>query len=332
VPATSIRRPGPDACPGVLTVWAAFDGGLARVRLPGGRLGTAGARLLAEAATELGNGLLELTTRGNIQLRGLRTNAEADLAARLRLAGLLPSDRHDRVRNIIASPLSGLVDPTRPDLAPVLEELDACLVDDDALARLPGRFLFCLDDGAADVAALGADVTLLAGATVGSGQGWSLVLGGADVGIAVAAPDVPRVAIAAARAFLEERAAQHSPAWRLAELDDGAQRVAARLRAGGVVGGERAEPVEVPTLPRPTRLGPVRQHDGRIALTVAPPGGQLLAAGLHALAAAGDPTGGLRITPWRSVVLPDIAPDDVQERLAALRVHELHADPERAHR
>jgi len=104
--------------------------------------------------------------------------------------------------------------------------------------------------------------------------------------------------------------------------------VAAGLRAAGVVAGERAKPVAVPTLPRPTRLGPVRQHDGRVALTVAAPGGQLSAAALHALADAAQ-TGGLRITPWRSVVLPDLAPADVQNRLAALRMHDLHADPER---
>lgn len=321
--ASPTRRPGPDACPGVLSVWAAADGGLARVRLPGGRVDAAAARVLADAAADLGSGVLEFTVRGNIQIRGLPTNAEADLAARLRLAGLLPSDRHDRVRNILASPLSGLLDPHRLDVGPLLAALDAALIDDDALGALPGRFLFCLDDGGGDVAALGGDVTLLAGP-----DRWSLLLAGVDVCIAVAGLAAAGVAVAAAGAFLDERAAQHSPAWRLAELAGGPARVAARLRAAGAAPGESAAPVEVPNRPRPTALGPTRQHDGRIALTVAAPGGQLSAAALHALAAAAT-VSGLRITPWRSVVLPDLKPADVQGVLATLRRHDLHTDPDR---
>jgi precorrin-3B synthase len=308
----------------VLSVWAAADGGLARVRLPGGRLDVPAAHALADAAAELGSGALELTVRGNIQLRGLPANAEADLARRLRIVGLLPSDRHDRVRNILASPLSGLLDPSRPDVGPLLTALDAALIDDDALGALPGRFLFCLDDGSGDVAALGADVTLLAGA-----DRWSLLLAGVDVRIAVpGTAAAASLAIGSATAFLDERAAQRSPAWRLSELQDGPARVAARLRAAGAAPAEPAAPVAVPDRPRPTPLGARRQHDGRVALTVAAPGGHLSAPALHALAAAAS-SSGLRVTPWRSVVLPDLAPADVQGVLDALRPHHLHTDPER---
>ncbi len=105
--APSTRRSGPDLCPGVRSVWSAADGGLARVRIPGGRLSADQLRLLADAADDLGNGLLELTVRANVQVRGLSAGREQDLAARLRVGGLLPSDTHDRVRNILGSPLAG---------------------------------------------------------------------------------------------------------------------------------------------------------------------------------------------------------------------------------
>ncbi|MGW3570353.1 hypothetical protein ACWDSL_41915 [Streptomyces sp. NPDC000941] len=158
-----------DACPGALRLHSADDGALARVRLPAGRLTARQALVLALAAEELGDGRLDLTSRGNLQLRGLDAGCGAGLAARLRTAGLLPSDRHDRVRNIVASPLSGLDGAGYADVSAWARELDALLCDSAPagsglaeLAGLSGRFLFALDDGRGDVAALGADVTLVA--------------------------------------------------------------------------------------------------------------------------------------------------------------------------
>ncbi|MDX3227807.1 nitrite reductase [Streptomyces sp. ME19-01-6] len=158
-----------DACPGALRLHPADDGALARVRLPAGLLTACQALVLALAAEELGDGRLDLTSRGNLQLRGLAPGCGAGLAARLRTAGLLPSDRHDRVRNIVASPLSGLDGAGHTDVSAWARELDALLCDDGPassgfaeLASLSGRFLFALDDGRGDVAALGADVTLIA--------------------------------------------------------------------------------------------------------------------------------------------------------------------------
>ncbi|MEU5025334.1 nitrite reductase [Streptomyces milbemycinicus] len=158
-----------DACPGALRLHSADDGALARVRLPAGLLTARQALVLALAAEELGDGRLDLTSRGNLQLRGLDAGCGAGLAARLRTAGLLPSDRHDRVRNIVASPLSGLDGAGYADVSAWARELDALLCDNAPagsglaeLAGLSGRFLFALDDGRGDVAALGADVTLIA--------------------------------------------------------------------------------------------------------------------------------------------------------------------------
>ncbi|MFD8377956.1 nitrite reductase [Streptomyces sp. NPDC059679] len=158
-----------DACPGALRLHSADDGALARVRLPAGLLTARQALVLALAAEELGDGRLDLTSRGNLQLRGLDAGCGAGLAARLRTAGLLPSDRHDRVRNIVASPLSGLDGAGYADVSAWARELDALLCGNAPagsglaeLAGLSGRFLFALDDGRGDVAALGADVTLIA--------------------------------------------------------------------------------------------------------------------------------------------------------------------------
>src|SRR6202000_2713281 len=105
---SSAPRPGADRCPGVLRLAEAADGLIARVRLPGGLVSGEQLRVLARLAGELGDGRAELTSRGNVQLRGLAASAAGPLTGALAQAGLLPSLTHDPVRNVLASPLAGL--------------------------------------------------------------------------------------------------------------------------------------------------------------------------------------------------------------------------------
>ncbi|MFH8370006.1 nitrite reductase [Streptomyces sp. NPDC018031] len=151
-----------DACPGALRLHAADDGALARVRLPAGLLTARQAEVLARAAEELGDGRLDITSRGNVQLRGLGSDCGGALAERLRAAGLLPSDRHERARNIVASPLAGVDGAGHGDVRAWARTLDELLCAESDTTELSGRFLFAVDDGRGDVAALGADVTLIA--------------------------------------------------------------------------------------------------------------------------------------------------------------------------
>jgi precorrin-3B synthase len=190
---------------------------------------------------------------------------------------------------------------------------DAGLRANPDLARLPGRFLVTIDDGRGDVAGLGGDVGLLAlaGGTV------ALTLAGADTGLRATAEDAVGLALAATRAFLAERAAQGGTAWRLAELDEGPDRVAARLA------GEVGAPVGVPPPPVEGPAGPVRQADGRTALVAAVPLGRLTAQLAELLAAVSS--GQLQLTPWRSVVVPDL-PD--ASAAAALELTGLVLDPD----
>jgi precorrin-3B synthase len=278
LPVPDVERTGADRCPGAITLFPAADGGLARVRLPGGLIDARQLRTVAAAARTVGNGVVELTSRGNIQLRGI-VDADA-LGAQLSAAGLLPSTTHERVRNIVASPLAG-IDNDR-DLAALVSELDSALCAERALSELPGRFLFALDDGRGDVASLGADVTAVIGATA------------TVEGVEVDAPVAAMIAVAAA--FLLERVAQRSQAWRVDELG----RLAVLERAGFGRPRPRAA-----ALPPPPPAGPLYQADGQAGLVALAPLGRLTPRQLERIAAhvTHRPA---RITPWRSIVLPDL--------------------------
>ncbi|XRQ09153.1 precorrin-3B synthase [Actinomadura welshii] len=284
-------RPRADACPGALQTHDAADGPLARVRTPGGAVSSAQLAVLGAAARDLGRDVIELTSRGNVQLRGVRDPER--LAGRLAEAGLLPSSSHERVRNIVASPLGGRGPRGVLATDPLVSALDRALCGNPRLAGLPGRFLFGFDDGTGDIAALDADITF--------GPAGFLLAG---TRIAVASGDPVATMLAAAEAFLDVRA----DAWRLAEVPDGVRLVAARL--GGT---PRDEPKA--SVPVPAYAGVIEQRDGLAALEAVPPLGRLSGAQAEALAGT---AGEFRVTPWRSVVLRDLAPGEASATAAKL--------------
>jgi precorrin-3B synthase len=283
MPSAAARHDGADACPGAVRVHRAADGALARVRLPGGIVTTAQWRVLCAAAQELGDGQLELTSRGNLQLRGLAI--ETNLTERLTAAGLLPSPAHERVRNIVASPLS---EPVRPLVA----ALDEGLCADPALTGLSGRFLFAIDDGRGDVAALHPDLLAFGGT-------W-LIFADSLSAVRVEPAKLIATMLEAARRFLAVRGPE---VWRLAELSGGPSALGFELE--------------------PAPFVPAYEH--RIgasgnAFTVGAPLGRLSADQAALLGEVA--VEGLVVTPWRTVVLPGV------ESVTALEAAGLIVDPD----
>ncbi|MFC8128753.1 precorrin-3B synthase [Streptomyces sp. NPDC057302] len=305
-----------DACPGTLRLHRADDGALARVRVPGGLLSVGQADVLRDVAQRLGDGELHLTSRGNVQLRGLRADRGSELARMLAESGLLPSERHERVRNVVASPLSGLDGLGERDIRPWPAVLDELLCASDRATALSGRFLFALDDGRGDVAALGGDVTLTA-----RGEDQALLrIGPADDAVLIPAARAPQAALIAAEAFLEQ--APDASSWRVTDLPGGVgpllDAVQLRLRQAGFA------PTRI-TVPLPQdaagpALGVVPGPRDTAALSVGLPLGSVGAAQWTALAdiARHHGSGELRLTPWRGVVLPGVGRTAAAQLLADL--------------
>jgi precorrin-3B synthase len=282
-----IRR-RPDRCPGVTRPWLADDGALVRLRFVGGSVPSSALASLAEAAVLFGDGNVYLTKRANAQLRGIpHTDGQLPegLLVRVRDAGLLPSETHERVRNVMLSPLSGRVGG-RADLRPVAVELDRLLLADPSCAGLAGRFLFVLDDGRGDLLDRTSDL-----AVVALDAGTVQVRAGRDQWGRVVRVDEAATALhSLTRRFLEARDDGATAQWHVDDLEapllTGTRDERTRVRCG-----------------RPS-YGVHRQVDGRVAEHVAVPEGSLTPGmAEEVLGRAGDE---IVVTPWRSLVLPDL--------------------------
>jgi precorrin-3B synthase len=282
-----------DRCPGVLRPWIADDGALVRLRVPGGELPTATLSRLLEIAAEFGDGRVQLTRRANLQVRaidhvdGCVPQAFVDA---IDAAGLLPHPPHELVRNIMVSPLTGRAGG-RADLRPVARALDVELTADPEFAALPGRFLFVLDDGRGDVGGRSLDL----GAFVVDEESAQLRLGTHLWGPVVPLEEIaPSLALFAAR-FIKVRGEGERAAWHVDELPDDIH-----------LGANHGQDLRTHVTSLPLPHGRIAQDDDHDAEHVAIPDG-LLTKDLadDVLGRAGD---SVIVTPWRSLILPDLEP------------------------
>lgn len=275
-----------DLCPGALRLFPASDGGIGRVRFPGGAVPIGAWGTLADMADTWGDGDIHLTTRGNVQIRGI-IDAEG-FAAAVRDAGLLPHPTHERVRNIAVSPLTGRSGGLA-DMRPIVEEFDALLCATPECAGLSGRTLFVFDDGRGDVAGFAPDIGFIAR----DGDSAELLLAGATTGYIVPLAEAARIGVRAAR----ELAAMRGTAWRLSEIPDGAERLLDVLGAAGTA-TDRAR-----ILPATAPIGWIDTDDGRVALGAGLRFAMLDSRLARFLSEVGTPT---TVTPWRTIVLHDL--------------------------
>ena len=277
-----VRPDGGDRCPGVLRPFVAGDGALVRLRVPGGRIDVGVLTETMAIAARYGAPVLQLTSRGNLQLRALPDPLPEVLVERIEATGLLPSASHERVRNILAAPLAA-------SLRPMVEALDTALTADPVLAGLPGRFLFAFSDPSGSVLTEGWDLAYQA-----RDSGGGLVLAG-SLATAVSTDDAVAELIRRARLFLHHRSGDD--VWNVRDLP-----VDSPVFAG-------MDPYDVRPA-APLVPGPVDDD-----LVVGVPLGMLRPAHLDVLQGHTDH---VVLTPWRSFVVPGAAADPAPLRNVGL--------------
>lgn len=270
-------------CPSAHRPMASGDGLVVRVRPPLGELTSAQAEGLADLARRYGCGVVELTNRANLQLRGVEETDHSPLFDRLAALGLLDADASaEGRRNIVTDPFRGLGDDRQTRIATLLAEGLA----DPALAGLPSKFGFVVDAGATrrlsdisgDIRVEGAGDQLIVRA-----DGAATGRPAADAGEAVA------IALSLAHWFLASGGVG----------PDGRGRIARHLASATLPDWLVGD-----LLPNPAFVAPApgRDESGTLAAAAF---GQLGANDLRTLAVSGAAV--LRITPWRMVFLPGVA-------------------------
>lgn len=296
-----LERRRRDACPSAHVPFAAADGALLRVRVPGGRLAAADLRAVADAAAHSDNSIIELTNRANLQLRGYAAGPAQTALDGLIAAGLVRPDLdEDARRNVIGSPLAG-IDAEALDTKPVVDAIDAILMTHTA--PLSPKFGVIVDGGGT-IHLRGRRHDLVFGAAELDGQSvFEIALGDAlAIGRSIAATSLVVEPAAAARVVAAVLALLQ-PGERGGELTK-------RIGRSGVVGALTAvagcRVVASDAITRPTEPAAIPIGRGSGWVAGAPSLGRTNTDGMRALADLAEQLGAheVRITPWRSVVVP----------------------------
>jgi precorrin-3B synthase len=263
-------------CPSAHRPMQSGDGLVARIRPRQGRLSAAQAGAIAELAERYGNGLIDLTGRANLQVRGLRADGHETLLAALAELSLVDADADvETQRNILVAPFWREGDDT--------QRLSAAL--EHALGErslgLPEKFGFAVDCGEARwLAHSPADIRIERSA----GGGLMVRADGAALGRAAARADAIDLALSLARWFVVSGGAS-----------GGRGRMAAHVARGATLPDALAgSVVPAPALPMPSPG--VSANGALVGIAL----GQLQSATLKYLS---ECAASLRVTPWRMILL-----------------------------
>jgi precorrin-3B synthase len=220
----SLRR---GACPGLTAPMATGDGLLARLTPAGSTIALDAFAGLSAAARMHGNGIIEVTSRGSIQIRGLSERSARLFAAELASLGIEASDGIP----VLTDPLAGLGRHERFDTRALAAQIRQALAAAPFLTRLSAKVSVALDGGdALHLDSLAADIRLRAiGATYAH-----LSLGGdAATATPLGAVAVNRAAECVVRLF--ETLAAKAPRSRMHEALRGEGLSAFRAAVAGLV-------------------------------------------------------------------------------------------------
>jgi precorrin-3B synthase len=313
-------RVGEHFCPGVLHAVPAKDGLLFRVRVPGGLIEANQLRTIADLSRGFADGTIEITSRANLQLRAIRNQDFNHIVETISSAGLLPSQQHDRVRNIVTSPIAGLDGDELIDPRPLVHELDRRLRADTLFVNLHPKFSFAIHGGPRRFSRDNDDISLEA-VGLNATPYIRFSFGGTCSGFVVKRDDAVDCMLAAAKMCIGLAKESSLPV---------------RAKTVGTIPGAMKRIVDAlshlltpsPVLP-PSRfinealLGiyPTAQS-GRVSIIPSVPLGRLTPDQAHYLAdAANEWEGDLRLAPWRGVVLgsiPKNAVDSIVGRLDSM--------------
>ncbi len=345
------RAPAPDdnfrfKFHGLFHVAPAQDSFMLRLRVPGGMVTAQQMRGLAWMAEEWGSGRADITTRANLQIREFQPKNIVRVLEKVDALGMTSRGAGaDNIRNITASPITG-IDPTELcDVAPLAEALHYYILNSRDMYGLPRKFNVAFDGGGAiSVVADTNDIGFVAtrvgeGHDVPAGVYFRVLLCGItghkqfaeDCGLLLRPDQTVAAAAAMIRVFNENGDRTDRKKARLKYLVDrwGVEKFLAeteKLLAFPLVrfAAGNCEPRHA--IDRAGHIGiHAQSQSGLNYIGIAVPVGRLPVKQMRALADAADQfgSGELRLTVWQNLLIPNISSERIDEALAAIRAADL---------
>ena len=112
-----------------------------RIRIPNGITNASQLRAIARIANQRGRGIVDITTRQQMQLRWITIERVPEILERLREVELVTLQTGmDNIRNIVGCPVAGLTPNELFDASPVARAFSDLFVGDRAYTNLPRKF------------------------------------------------------------------------------------------------------------------------------------------------------------------------------------------------
>ncbi len=327
---------------GLFYVAPAQDSFMLRMRVPGGILTARQMHGLADMASEWGSGRADLTTRANLQIREFQPKDIVRVLNKVQALGMSSrGSGADNIRNITASPTTGLDPAELYDVTPLAEALHNYILNSRDMHGLPRKFNVAFDNGGAiSVVADTNDIGFVA-VRVGEGRGipagvyFRVLLSGitghkqfaTDCGLLLRPEQTVATAAAMIRVFSENGDRTDRKKARLKYLIDrwGVERFLEETEKRLVFPVIRFPEAECEPRNPIDRAGHIGVHSqrqpGMHYVGISVPVGRLPAEQMHALADIADSFGSseLRLTVWQNLLIPNIPTDRLDQALAAIR-------------
>lgn len=297
-------------CPGAWQPMASGDGLVVRVRPPQGRLTWHQALRLSRLAQVYGMGILELSNRANVQLRGVQPENHGALLKALAGCGLLDVDaRSERLRNVVIDPFHQPGDGVHA-LGLALQQ---ALLSANGLDALPAKFGWAIDGGHTEwLQNVSADIRIER-STGSAAPTWQVRPDGLPWALATATPDdAVKAGLALARWFSQRCQQRKNQGLRPGRLSDCAQEIGMHLDSHHHTAPAAWPPglppgaAWVAAAPRESTSGARPGWFPEVGWLVAVPLGRVSAAAWGRLVRVlrqGGGARGLRVTPWRMVLI-----------------------------
>jgi len=184
---------------------------MARLRIPGGVLKTFQLRELANIASQLTTGYVQITTRANFQIRLILPKDAPEVLRRIQSVGLHTRGAGaDNIRNLTIHPTSGVDPHELIDVQPYCQEMAQIILNDRSFYDLPRKFNIAYDGGGLIGSVEDTNDIGVKAVKIGDEVFFRIALGGAtghkafarDLGVIVKPAEINKVVAALVRVFI----------------------------------------------------------------------------------------------------------------------------------